>query len=108
MKIWSLPTLDSIPLLINNGDGTFTTRLLEGSDDLKRMPASVAMGDLNGDHLPDLFEVNYIQDANIARTPQRDERGNVVEPVGPGIFLPPWTGSASTMAKVGVRFADDQ
>ena len=43
-------------LWINNGDGTFTQSSLGGSDDLERMPASIAMADLNADNLPDIFE----------------------------------------------------
>ncbi len=73
-------------LWINNGDGTFTQSSLGGSDDLERMPASVAMADLNADNLPDIFEVNYIQDSTIGRLPQRDLSGVVVEAVGPADF----------------------
>ncbi|MDB4749275.1 FG-GAP-like repeat-containing protein [Rubripirellula sp.] len=73
-------------LWINNGDGTFTRSSLDGSDDLERMPASVAMADLNADNLPDIFEVNYIQDSMIGRLPERDASGGVLEAVGPADF----------------------
>lgn len=73
-------------LWINNGDGTFNKSVLDGSDDLQRMPASVAMADLNSDSLPDVFEVNYIQDASIGRLPARDADGAVIEAVGPADF----------------------
>ncbi len=75
-------------LLINNGDGTFTASALPGSEDLQRMPASVAIADLNRDALPDLFEVNYIQDSEIARRPDRDDSGRVIEAVGPAGYAP--------------------
>jgi tetratricopeptide (TPR) repeat protein len=75
-------------LLINNGDGTFTARVLPGSENLERMPASVAIGDLNGDNLPDLVEVNYIQDSEIAMLPEREDSGRVIEAVGPADFAP--------------------
>ena len=75
-------------MLINNGDGTFTPRSLPGSEDRERMPASVAIADLNGDALPDLFEVNYIQDSEIALRPDRDASGRVIEAVGPADFAP--------------------
>jgi tetratricopeptide (TPR) repeat protein len=73
-------------LWINNGDGTFTQSSLEGSESLERMPASVAMADLNADNLPDIFEVNYIQDSTIGRLPEKDAAGVVVEAVGPADF----------------------
>ncbi|WP_419581399.1 FG-GAP-like repeat-containing protein [Stieleria magnilauensis] len=73
-------------LLINNGDGTFSASPLAGSDDPHRMPASVAMADLDGDQIPDLVELNYIQDPEIARMPDRDASGEVVDAVGPGDF----------------------
>ena len=85
-------------LLINNGDGTFRAQSIDGSDDLERMPASIAIADLNGDHIPDLFELNYIKDADLARLPKRDESGQVVDAVGPGDF-------SSAMDRVGINDA---
>jgi tetratricopeptide (TPR) repeat protein len=75
-------------LLINNGDGTFTAHEIPGSDDRQRMPASVAIADLNADGLADLFEANYIQDSKIAMLPERDSAGRVIEAVGPADFAP--------------------
>ena len=53
-------------LLINNGDGTFRSRELAaelpGAD---AWTTSIACGDLTGDHLPDVIEVNYIDDKDM-------------------------------------------
>ena len=73
-------------LWINNGDGTFSVQELEGSDSLQRMPASIALADLTGDHLPDIFEVNYADDPNLALLPERNSAGKIHEAVGPGDF----------------------
>ncbi|MCO8122300.1 FG-GAP-like repeat-containing protein [Stieleria sp. TO1_6] len=82
-------------LWINNGDGTFNSVDLPGSEDLQRMPSSIAIADLDGDHLPDIFELNYIQDPDIAKLPPRDTDGNVTEAVGPGDF-------ASAIDRIGI------
>ncbi len=52
-------------LLINNGDGTFQRRSFGGSENGERWTTSIACGDLNGDCLPDVVEVNYIDDASV-------------------------------------------
>lgn len=62
-------------LLINHGDGTFERKLLLPSDAAGSWTTSIACGDLSGDHLPEIVEVNYIDDAtalSIACTPRRD------------------------------------
>ncbi|WP_145220225.1 ASPIC/UnbV domain-containing protein [Planctomycetes bacterium TBK1r] len=49
-------------LLINRGDGTFAS---QPGDHVWQQPmytTSLAIGDVNGDHLPDLVEVNYVDD----------------------------------------------
>ncbi|MEM8668786.1 MAG: FG-GAP-like repeat-containing protein [Planctomycetota bacterium] len=75
-------------LLINNGDGTFSPIDLPGSQSLERMPASIALADVNGDALPDVVELNYIDDPQIAMLPERDSEGRVIEAVGPADFSP--------------------
>ena len=45
--------------LINNGDGTFRE---VDYDDERLWTASVATADINGDHLPDIIDVNYVID----------------------------------------------
>jgi len=50
------------------------------------MSTSLAIGDLNGDHLPDLFEVNYLHDADLAKRPRRNQQGEVIETLMPKDF----------------------
>lgn len=73
-------------LLINNGDGTFQSKKIDDRDDKTLMSTSLAMADLNGDQLPDLFEVNYLHDQNLAKRPRRNEAGEVVETLMPKDF----------------------
>lgn len=47
---------------INQGDGTFidaSNRLVDNAD---RWTSSIGLADLNGDHLPEIIEINYIDD----------------------------------------------
>lgn len=73
-------------LLINNGDGTFSRRTLSNSDNRERVPSSIAMGDLDGDHLPDIFQCVYVDDPDINRKPPLDASGRVVRAVSPGEY----------------------
>lgn len=67
-------------LLINNGDGTFreANGLLPTHDDC--FTASVAIADLNGDHLPDLFEANYLEIDDVLGASPVDEDGKPLMP----------------------------
>lgn len=78
--------IGSNQLLINNGDGTFTQCPIDDRDDKTLMSTSLAIGDLNGDHLPDLFEVNYLHDADLAKRPRRNQQGEVIETLMPKDF----------------------
>jgi hypothetical protein len=49
-------------IYINNGDGTFSERKLNELRNERQWTTSIACGDLTGDHLPDIVEVNYIDD----------------------------------------------
>ena len=73
-------------LWLNNGDGTFRKVPIPGSDDLQRMPSSIAIADLDGDHLPDVYEGNYMKSEQIGRLPKRSASGRVIEAEGPGGF----------------------
>ncbi len=57
-----------------------------------------------GDNLPDIFELNYIQDPEIGRLPKRNEAGNVIEAVGPGDFSPAMDRIGINDGSGGVRF----
>ncbi len=74
-------------LWINNGDGTFTAQSLDAEDDRTLLSTSLALADLDGDALPDLFEVNYIHDATIAKLPKTAPDGQT-EIVAPLDFIP--------------------
>ncbi|MAI30809.1 MAG: RNA-binding protein [Rhodopirellula sp.] len=70
-------------LMINNGDGTFTSSAFDDRDDTAVMTTSLAMGDLTGDSIPDLFEVNYLDDENLPRRPGIGTGGEVLESMNP-------------------------
>ena len=70
-------------LLINNGDGTFTVSRFDDRDDTAVMTTSLAMGDLTGDAIPDLFEVNYLDDEELPRRPAMSAGGEVLESMNP-------------------------
>ncbi|OYP29459.1 FG-GAP-like repeat-containing protein [Rhodopirellula sp. MGV] len=75
-------------LLINRGDGTFTMQNLDAEPDHLRCAASLAMGDISGDGLPDLVVLNYVRDPNLAKLPELDSAGNVTASLPPLEFKP--------------------
>ena len=79
----ALAVLGNEQLLINQGDGTFRTMALNHDDDPWHLPASMAMGDINGDQLPDLFQVGYVEDKQLARRPERDSNRQITEALSP-------------------------
>lgn len=52
-------------LLINQGDGTFVKVKLDGDWQKETYTTGLAIADINGDHLPELTEVNYVEDPAI-------------------------------------------
>jgi tetratricopeptide (TPR) repeat protein len=70
-------------LMLNQGDGTFRSIALDDEPELSRADTSLAMGDVTGDHLPDLFVLSYLDDERIAKRPAVDDSGNVSEAIPP-------------------------
>jgi tetratricopeptide (TPR) repeat protein len=70
-------------LLINQGDGTFRVRPLDERADYTLMSTSMAMGDVTGDSLPDLFSLNYLRDPELFKRPELDAAGNPLDAIGP-------------------------
>lgn len=57
----------------NQGDGTFSSQILRSDAEPGMWTTSIACGDLSGDHLPEIVEVNYVDDPmamKIACTPK--------------------------------------
>ena len=73
-------------LLINNGDGTFRQQPLSDTASKTQVPASTAMADINGDHIPDIIQSIYVDDPQIDLKPPLDDAGRVTEKVSPGDF----------------------
>jgi tetratricopeptide (TPR) repeat protein len=75
-------------LFINQGDGTFQ---IQSGDSVWEEPiytASVAMGDINGDHLPDIVEVNYLDDPHIYDPIEHHPDGTPIRLPAPLSFRP--------------------
>lgn len=75
-------------LHLNNGDGTFSRSTLEQQSNVTRVPSSVAMADLTGDSLPDIWRVAYVDDSNMAQKPDRNADGGVTKALIPTEFSP--------------------
>lgn len=73
-------------LFINQGDGTFHAQAGDAVWDAAIYSASVAMGDVNGDHLPDIVEVNYLDDPRIFDPLDRLPDGTLASYPAPNLF----------------------
>lgn len=71
-------------LLINNGDGTYR-RASAASAAWQHdvWTASAAIGDVNADGLPDVVEVNYLDDPRVFHVPPRNAQGRFTTYRGP-------------------------
>ncbi|QDV41565.1 ASPIC and UnbV [Stieleria neptunia] len=75
-------------LWINSGDGTFRVVNFDDRDDKTILTTSLAMADLNGDAVPDVFELNYLHDPAFSKRPAVNELGQVVGYLKPAEFNP--------------------
>ncbi|MGI9470921.1 MAG: FG-GAP-like repeat-containing protein [Rubripirellula sp.] len=80
-----LGNLGSNVLLLNNGDGTFARSTLS-RDKKTLMTTSLALADLTGDQIPDLYEVVYLDDPDLAERPVIDPAGTIVKSMNPMDF----------------------
>jgi tetratricopeptide (TPR) repeat protein len=75
-------------LLINQGDGTFHTQAGDTVWNEPRYSTGLAIADVSGDHLPDIIEVNYLDDPRIFEPIQYKPDGTPVVLPGPLHFQP--------------------
>lgn len=75
-------------LWINCGDGTFALADSPSLSDPSVFTSSVAIADVTSDGLPDLIEVNYLDDDGVFEPIQHDAQGKPVSLPGPLQFLP--------------------
>ncbi len=75
-------------IFFNNGDGSFRNEPIIGESSSTRLPTSLAMADLTGDALPDLFQIAYVDDPDFSKRPKRNESGGVIAALNPSNYDP--------------------
>lgn len=75
-------------VLINQGDGTFQKVSLGDRWDAESWTCSIAVADIDGDQLPDVVEVNYLDDPNVFEVPALDSGGRYLTFLGPESYRP--------------------
>ncbi|WDQ18024.1 FG-GAP-like repeat-containing protein [Rhodopirellula sp. P2] len=73
-------------LLINQGDGTFESVEVDKTWNQGIYTTGLAIADVSGDHLPDIVEVNYVDDERIFDSIQYDPSGTPIRLPGPMQF----------------------
>jgi tetratricopeptide (TPR) repeat protein len=101
---------------VNQGDGTFRKDAFAITASDGRWTSSIGLADMNGDHLPDVIEVNYLNDPLIFQrkcqgkrldcTPQRFRAASdrIFENRGDGTYVVAPTGSGSMEASPNYGF----
>ncbi|MCS7467722.1 FG-GAP-like repeat-containing protein [Stieleria sp. ICT_E10.1] len=74
-------------LLINNGDGTFRRQVFDEDPEHQVLTSSVALGDITGDALPDLYALHYVEDPTMVNRPEMNEKGEILT-ISPASFQP--------------------
>ena len=67
-------------LLVNNGDGTFRDATAQMGNIQDQFTSSLAIADINGDHLPDLFEAVYLTMEEGFKLPDIGPDGRPLQP----------------------------
>ncbi|WP_442510646.1 FG-GAP-like repeat-containing protein [Novipirellula sp. SH528] len=75
-------------LLINQGDGSFRPALDDSLGNVSSYTSSVAIADVTGDALPEIVEINYLDDPAIFDPIEYDADGKPISLPGPLQFQP--------------------
>lgn len=73
-------------LFLNQGDGTFRSVSVDSSWEDGRYTTGLAIADVTGDSLPDIIEINYVDDKRIFDSIQLDSNGHPIRLPGPMQF----------------------